>query len=168
LVACFEAWWSTSAMCGTSLASPLAEGSSSGRKLCTDPRVGADDDGVYGCRFPSWRHHRGFSLPMMAWSLRVKTQASVSRSGRRRRLRRIPLVGVALESQLAVVCGFSCVEVSGRRGSGPGWWLCVEAAASGYMVDSCFMRRSSCLHGLGDCLVLLVRRGCRLGRCCLR
>jgi hypothetical protein len=105
---------------------------------------------------------------MMTWSLRVKTQALVSRSGRRQRLRRIPLVGITLESQLAVVCGFSCVEVSGRRGSGPGWWLCVEAAASGYMVGSCFMRQSSCLHGLGDCLVLLVRRGYRLDRCYLR
>jgi hypothetical protein len=167
LVACFEAWWSTAVMCGTSLASPLSEGSSSGRKLCPDPRVGADDGGVYGRRFPSWRHYRGFSLPTMAWSLRVKTQASVSRSGRRRRLRRIPLVGVALESQLWRLCVASPVGVSGRWGSGPGCWLCVEAAASEFMVGRCFMRWSSCLHGLGDCLVSLVRRGCRLGRRCL-
>jgi hypothetical protein len=67
-----------------------------------------------------------------------------------------------------VVCDFSCVGVGGRRGSGPGWWMCVEAAVSGFMVGRCFMRRSSCLHGLGDCLVLVVRRCCWLGRCCLR
>jgi hypothetical protein len=71
------------------------------------------------------------------------------------------------EPALIVVRDFSCVGVGGRRGSGPGWWMCVEAAASGFMVSSCFMRRSSCLHGLGDCLVSLVRRGCRLGRRCL-
>jgi hypothetical protein len=69
---------------------------------------------------------------------------------------------------LAVVCVFSCVGVGGCRGSGPGWWMCVEAAALGFMVGRCFMWRSSCLHGLGDYLVSLVRRGCRLDRHCLR
>jgi hypothetical protein len=69
-------------------------------KALPDPRVGADVGGIYGRRFPSWRQHRGLFLLMMAWSLRVKTLASVSRSGRRRRQRRIPLAGVALESLL--------------------------------------------------------------------
>jgi hypothetical protein len=43
-----------------------------------------------------------FSLSMMAWSLRVKTQASVSRSGRQQCCN--PLVGVVLESQLWQLC----------------------------------------------------------------
>jgi hypothetical protein len=80
-------------------------------KAMPDPRVGADDGGIYGRRFPSWRHHCGFSLPTMVWSLRVETQASVCQSGRWQRHRRIPLVGVALESQL--------------------WWLCVTSPALG-------------------------------------
>jgi hypothetical protein len=33
--------------------------------------------------------------------------------------------------------------------------MCVEAAASGSMVGRCFVRWSSCFHGLGDCLVSL-------------
>jgi hypothetical protein len=49
------------------------------------------------------------------------------------------------QSALAVVCGFSCIVVGGRRGSGPGWWMCAEAAATGFMVERCFMRRSSLL-----------------------
>jgi hypothetical protein len=149
-----------------SLASLLLERTRSGRKLCTDSRVGADDGCAYGRRLPLWRHRRGSLLSLsssMAWTLRVKTQVSASRSGRRWRQRHIPLVGVVLESQFWQLCGFSYVWVGGRRGSGSGWWMCVEAAASGYMVSRCFMRRSSCLHDLGDCLVSLVRRGCRLG-----
>jgi hypothetical protein len=71
------------------------------------------------------------------------------------------------ESALAVVCAFFCVRVGGSQGSGPGWWMCVEAVASRYMVGRCFMRRSSCLNGLRAYLVSLVQRGCRLGRCCL-
>jgi hypothetical protein len=67
------------------------------------------------------------------------------------------------ESVLVIVCGFSCVEIGGHRGSGPEWWLFVEAAASGSMVGSSFMRRICCLHGMGGNLVSLVRRGCRLG-----
>jgi hypothetical protein len=109
-----------------------------------------------------------FSLPMMAWSLRVKTQASVSRSGRRRRLRRIPLVGIALGRQLWQLCvaslALGSVDVGAtarmavvRRGGGLG-------IHGGQMLHEA---KSSCLHGLGDCLVSLVRRGCRLGRCCL-
>jgi hypothetical protein len=41
-------------------------------KALPDPHVGADVGGVYGRRFPSWRQHRGLSLLMMAWSLRVR------------------------------------------------------------------------------------------------
>jgi hypothetical protein len=59
----------------------LSERSSSGRKLCPDLRVGADNGDIYGRRFPSWRHHRGLSLSRsMARALRVKTQALASRS----------------------------------------------------------------------------------------
>jgi hypothetical protein len=142
----------------------LSERSSSRRKLCPDLRVGADDGGVYGCRFPSWRHHLGLSLSRsMAQALRVKTQALACRSGRRRLFCHLPVVGVALVSQLCrLVRTFSFVGVGGRRGSGAGWWLCVEAAASGPMAGICFMVRSSCSHGLGDNLVSLVRLGCRL------
>jgi hypothetical protein len=68
------------------------------------------------------------------------------------------------ESALAVACGFSCVRVSGRRGSSPGWWLCVEAAASGFMAGRSFMGWCRCSHFLGGNLVLLVRQGCRLHR----
>jgi hypothetical protein len=46
-----------------------------------------------------------------------------------------------------------------------GWCLYVEAAASGTMVVSTFMRRICGSAGLGDNLVSLVRRGCRLDRC---
>jgi hypothetical protein len=62
---------------------------------------------------------------------------------------------------------YSCVGVNGRRGSGPEWWLCIQAAASEFMVGICFMRRSRYMYALGDCLVSLVRRGCQLGRRCL-
>jgi hypothetical protein len=37
--------------------------------------------------------------------------------------------------------------LDGRRGSGPRWWMCVEAAVLGSMAGICFMGRSSCLHG---------------------
>jgi hypothetical protein len=135
---------------------PLSEGSFSGRKLCSDPLVGADDGGVYGRRFPSWRHHCGFSLPVVAWSLRVKTQASVSRSGRRRRQRRIPLVGVVLESQLWGMCVWLLFRwgqwTSGQR---PRMVDVRRGGGLGIHGGKCFMRRSSCLLGLGDCLVSL-------------
>jgi hypothetical protein len=145
----------------------LTQRSSSGQKLCLDLRVGADDGGVHGRCFPCWRHHHGLTLSRsMARALRVKTQALASRSGRQRLFGHLLVVGVPLVSQLCrLVCTFSSVGVGGRRGSGPGWWLCVEAAASGPMAGICFMVRSSCSHGLGDNLVSPVRRGCRLGRC---
>jgi hypothetical protein len=65
-------------------------------------------------------------------------------------------------------CSMVC---SMGRGSGLGWWMCVDAAASGSMAGTCFMGRSNCLHGWVTvlcCLVSPVRRGCRLGQCCLR
>lgn len=68
------------------------------------------------------------------------------------------------EPAQAVVCGFSFVGVGGRRGSGPGRWLCVEAAASGSMVGNNLLGCGSCLRGLGGTLVSPVQRGCRLGR----
>jgi hypothetical protein len=49
------------------------------------------------------------------------------------------------ESTLVVVCGLFGVGVSGRQGSNPGWWMCIEAAASRYMVGRCFMRRDASL-----------------------
>jgi hypothetical protein len=68
------------------------------------------------------------------------------------------------KSALIVVRGFSCVVVGGCRGSGSGWWLCIEAAASGCMVGRSLIRSSDCLRGLGDILMSLVRQGCWLGR----
>jgi hypothetical protein len=76
--------------------------------------VGADDGGIYRrCFFPHfspWRYHRGTLLSLlmsMAWVLRVKMQASTSRSRRKSCHRHFPLVDVALESHLlAVVCWF--------------------------------------------------------------
>ena len=53
--------------------------------------------------------------------------------GRWRRIRRILLEGIVLESPLSAagMC-FSCRQDGGCRGSGPEWMmLCVEAAASG-------------------------------------
>jgi hypothetical protein len=105
------------------LASLLLERSSSGRKPCPDPWVGADDGGVYGHCFPSWRHRRGLPLLLsMAWVLREKIQASVSRSGRRCRQRRLPLVGVALENQLWRSCvaplAFGLVDVGAAAPDG--------------------------------------------------
>jgi hypothetical protein len=60
------AWWSAAEKCTTCLAPGtwalhgvscpmrfLSEWGSSGQKLCLDPRVGADDGGICGCRFPS-------------------------------------------------------------------------------------------------------------------
>jgi hypothetical protein len=144
-----------------------SERSSFGRKLCPDIRVGTDDGSVHRRRFTFWRHHRGLSLSRsMARALRMKTQALANRSGRRTLFCHLSVVGVALVSQLCrLVRIFSSVGVGGRRGSGPGWWLCVEVAASGPMSGICFMVRSSCSHGLGDNLMSPVRRGCRLGRC---
>jgi hypothetical protein len=135
-------------------------------KALPRPSGRADDGGVYGCHFPPWRHHRGLSLPLsMARALQVKIQASVSRGGRRRRQRQLPLVGVALVSHLWRLRVASLVfGVSGRRGSGPGWWLCIEAAASGSMAGRSFMGWCRCSHVLGGNLVSLVWRGCRLGR----
>jgi hypothetical protein len=103
----------------------------------------------------------------MVWALRVKTQVSVSRSGRRRRLSP-PSCGRCLgESALAVVRGFSCVVVGGCQGSGPGWWMCVEAVASRSRAGICFMEWSSCALGLGESLVSPVRQGYQLGWYCL-
>jgi hypothetical protein len=71
-----------------------------------------------------------------------------------------PLVAV----EDGVLMWSACVGVGGCQGSGPRWWLGVEAAASGSMAGRSFMGWGSCLHGLGDNLVSPVRRGCRLGR----
>jgi hypothetical protein len=51
------------------------------------------------------------------------------------------------------VCGFSYFGVGERRGSGPGWWLCVEAMALGCMVGNNFIGSGSCMCALGDFLV---------------
>jgi hypothetical protein len=53
----------------------------------------------------------------LAQTLRVKTQASVSRSGRRRCQRRVPVGGVALESQLYRLCIASSMLGSGDVGA---------------------------------------------------
>jgi hypothetical protein len=129
--------------------------------LMSVPIMTASTDAVPLLHASSWDF---CFLPMrMVWALRVKAQVSVSRSGRRRRLSP-PSCGRRLgESALAVVRGFSCVVVDGRRGSGPGLWMCVEAAASRSSAGRCFMGWSSCSLGLGDSLVSPVRRGCRLG-----
>jgi hypothetical protein len=99
------------AMSDTSQMSPLSEESSSGRKLCPDPHVGVDGGSIHGCRFPFWRHHRGSSLPMMAWSLPVKTQASVNWSERDG----IYVVSLLWASPWRVSYG-SCVRLLLRRG----------------------------------------------------
>ena len=83
---------------------------SSGQKLCPGPRVCADDDGVYGRRAPPWRHYRGTLLSFLMSGSRahwVKTQASVSRSGRRWRHCHFSLMGVTLVSRLWRLCAAS-------------------------------------------------------------
>jgi hypothetical protein len=101
----------------------------------------------------------------MAWYLRVKFQALTSQGGRRRRHRRF-ICGCCLEEPaLVVVCVASLALGVGRRqGSRPGWWLCVELAASGSMVGSSFTWQISYSHELGDSFVSPGRQGRRLSQ----
>ena len=68
--------------------------------------VGADSGGARGCRFPPWRRCREAPLSpaWRSWARRVKTLASVFRSGQRRRSSPFPPWRRCLGRSPFVVC----------------------------------------------------------------
>jgi hypothetical protein len=118
-------------------------------------------------RLPSWRRWPWFSIYTLGWGLALREKSLVpDLGGRWRRLRRNLLGGFVLEAMFSYWCVFFSLS---------GWWMSGQRPRAD---DVCMSRRrprepwwstaswgaAVAWLGLGDNLVSLGRKDCRLGR----